>query len=151
MIGRQALLLGVGLTAVLVAGSWWWLAEDAVVLDADDTALVAQGAALYPQHCAECHGQNLEGQPNWQERKPDGTLPAPPHDASGHTWHHPDAYLFFYTKLGGAALAPPEFKSAMPPFEGVLSDRQIAAVLGYIKSRWPGPIRARQERLNQAR
>jgi hypothetical protein len=28
------------------------------------------------------------------QRKPDGKLPAPPHDASGHTWHHADAQLF---------------------------------------------------------
>jgi hypothetical protein len=45
-------------------------------------------------------GANLEGQPNWKERQANGRLPAPPHDASGHTWHHPDAQLFGITKQG---------------------------------------------------
>ena len=37
------------------------------------------------QNCASCHGDNLQGQPNWQQANADGSYPAPPHDASGHT------------------------------------------------------------------
>ncbi len=45
-----------------------------------DSARVAQGAALYAQYCAECHGANLEGAVDWKQRQPDGSLPPPPHD-----------------------------------------------------------------------
>ena len=41
----------------------------------------------YQEYCASCHGVNLEGQANWRSRNQDGTLPAPPHDETGHTWH----------------------------------------------------------------
>ena len=52
----------------------------------------------YQEYCASCHGVNLEGQSNWRSRNEDGTLPAPPHDETGHTWHHETEMLFEYTK-----------------------------------------------------
>jgi mono/diheme cytochrome c family protein len=117
--------------------------------DASNAKAVALGEKLYAAKCAECHGQNLEGQPEWRSLKEDGTLPAPPHDDSGHTWHHDDQLLFKYTKLGGVGVAPPSFKSAMPGFGADLSDSDIWAVLSYIKSRWSPKAQARQAQLNQ--
>ena len=72
-------------------------------------------------------------------------MPAPPHDASGHTWHHGDDVLIESIKLGGARL-PDNIGgfSDMPAFEGVLKDEEIAAVLTYIKSTWPEDIRGIQ-------
>jgi mono/diheme cytochrome c family protein len=64
---------------------------------------------------------------------PNGRLPAPPHDATGHTWHHPDRELFEITKNGPAGIAP-GYESDMPAFKDVLNDREIWAVLAYIKS-----------------
>ena len=114
---------------------------------------LAQGAELYQDHCASCHGANLEGQPNWQVRKDDGAMPAPPHDETGHTWHHDNQLLFDYTKLGGAELLAKRgienFKSGMPGFDGVLSDDAIWDILGYIKSTWPEEVQATQQSLNQ--
>jgi mono/diheme cytochrome c family protein len=105
--------------------------------DPRDAAQVALGAKLYAQHCAVCHGPKLEGQPNWRRPMPNGRMPAPPHDESGHTWHHPDRVLFAITKDG---LVPPHapkgYESDMPPFAGKLSDDEIWAVLAYIKSHW---------------
>jgi mono/diheme cytochrome c family protein len=115
----------------------------------NDAQQVERGAALYARACASCHGRNLEGQPDWRRPLPDGGLPAPPHDESGHTWHHPDEVLFRITKFGGAAEAPPGFKSNMPAFAGVLSDDEIRAVLAYIKRSWPEPIRARQAEISR--
>src|SRR3712207_630865 len=56
--------------------------------DPANAAQVALGRQVYAANCASCHGANLEGQPNWQQDLPAGGRPAPPHDASGHTWHH---------------------------------------------------------------
>lgn len=99
------------------------------------------GKELYAENCASCHGAKLEGQPNWRIRNADGTLPAPPHDVTGHTWHHDNALLFDYTKLGGArALAErgvSDFKSGMPAFGESLSDEEIWNILGFIRSTWP--------------
>lgn len=121
-----------------------------VYADASDPELVRRGERIYAAECAACHGARLEGQPNWRERLPDGTLPAPPHDAEGHTWHHPDQVLFDYTRDGGQAMAPPGFRSAMPAFGQTLEERDILAALAYIKSRWPAEVRDRQERINDA-
>ena len=68
--------------------------------DPNNATQVALGKSVYDGRCASCHGARLEGQPNWQEKLPSGRMPAPPHDASGHTWHHPDSMLFGMTKLG---------------------------------------------------
>jgi len=114
--------------------------------DPGDAALVSLGREVYAAHCASCHGATLEGQPNWRERKPDGLLPAPPHDASGHTWHHGDAQLLAMVRDGLAPFAPPGYRSDMPAFKDVLSEREIAAVLAYIKSTWPADVRERQAR-----
>jgi mono/diheme cytochrome c family protein len=117
--------------------------------DPSDAEQVASGQPLYESHCASCHGKELEGQPDWQSRLPTGFLPAPPHDESGHTWHHPDQILFRITKAGGGAEAPAGFKSNMPAFAGTLSDDQIWAILAYIKSRWPDPIQLRQAEIDR--
>jgi len=123
-----------------------------VVLRTDDAALLAQGEALYAKHCAACHGARLEGQPRWREHDSvTGRMPAPPHDASGHTWHHPDQLLFDITKLGIAkAVKLKDYDSAMPAFGGVLSDAEIVAVLSWIKSQWPPEIRRHQEEVDAA-
>ena len=85
-----------------------------------DNRDIASGETLYADHCASCHGANLEGQSNWRSPDENGILPAPPHDETGHTWHHDNQLLFNYTKLGGeAALAASgvKFNSGMPGFE----------------------------------
>lgn len=137
--------------AVAAFGLWSGRAEPGFRLRPDDAALTAVGERVYAAHCAACHGTRLEGQPNWRERGPDGTLPAPPHDASGHTWHHPDELLFRITKQGVARAANlKDYVSAMPAYEGVLGDEEIVAVLSWIKAQWPEDIRARHDELNRS-
>jgi len=110
---------------------------------------VALGAEIYGDHCAACHGADLEGQvPDWRSPGPDGRLPAPPHDASGHTWHHADLLLFRITKYGTEALIGGDYRSNMIGFGDVLSDAEIIAVLAYIKSTWPEEVRAAHDRIN---
>lgn len=96
-------------------------------------AVVARGAALYDAHCASCHGAHLEGQPDWKHSLPDGSLPAPPHDTSGHTWHHGDGELLRIIGQGGTIYMP---NSKMPGFAGTLSDYEMRAVLAFIKTFW---------------
>jgi mono/diheme cytochrome c family protein len=106
------------------------------------------GSTLYMRYCAACHGANLEGQANWQTARLDGSYPAPPHDASGHTWHHPDAYLVAVTLQGGAAITGNP-QNAMPGFAQQLTPAQAQAIIDYIKSTWPADIQAQQASLNQ--
>ena len=105
--------------------------------DPRDSVKAELGAKVYAQHCAACHGAKLEGQADWRRRLPNGRMPAPPHDESGHTWHHPDQVLFGITKHGLVPpYAPRDYPSDMPAFGGKLTDDEIWAVLTFIKSRW---------------
>jgi mono/diheme cytochrome c family protein len=102
------------------------------------------GRQVYDGQCASCHGANLEGEENWREPGPNGLLKAPPHDETGHTWHHDDAYLIESIKLGGPRLPADVGISPMPAYVGILSDEEITAVLSFIKSQWPADILAAQ-------
>jgi mono/diheme cytochrome c family protein len=114
---------------------------------------VARGMKIYEVRCASCHGHNLEGQPAWRTRLPNGRMPAPPHDDSGHTWHHADDVLFGITKFGlTPPYAPSGYASYMPAFRDTLSDQQVFDVLAYIKSRWsPRAQRAQAQFTRDAR
>ena len=110
-----------------------------------DNRALRNGQVLYKEHCASCHGAELEGQPNWRRLGEDGLLPAPPHDATGHTWHHDNRLLFDYTKLGGKGLMEARgvggFRSGMEGFGDVLTDDEIWDILAYIRSTWPERIK----------
>ncbi|ANT50009.1 cytochrome C [Mesorhizobium amorphae CCNWGS0123] len=140
-----ALAALVAVCVVLVFGG-----KSGGILKPDDVRVIARGEAVYVAHCASCHGKNLEGQPNWKAQDKDGFLPAPPHDESGHTWHHRDTLLFRITKLGVAEAASlKDYKTRMPAFGGILTDADIIAALSYIKSRWPDDMRHRHDELNR--
>ena len=149
----RPLRLGVFVVALALAAILgllgWRMTGQRSGADFEDPALVGLGRAIYDQQCARCHGVNLEGQPNWKSRLPNGKLPAPPHDATGHTWHHPDDILFGITKFGLGPYAPPGYESDMPAFGPLLSDEQIWAAIAYIKSRWPAEIRRRQAEITE--
>ncbi|WP_375691756.1 c-type cytochrome [Pseudooceanicola sp. LIPI14-2-Ac024] len=117
------------------------------LLDWQDTATVARGQDIYASDCAVCHGELSAGPVSPSEDSPASS--APPHDASGHTWEHPDFALFQLTKSGEvAALCRDIGDSDMPQFDEALSDEQILDVLSYIKSTWPADIRAEQDAVN---
>lgn len=81
-------------------------------------------------HCAECHGADLAGTPDWRTPLPSGDYPPPPHDSTGHTWHHSDQVLI------QIVMDPAAFDSSMPPTD--LSRPEVEAILDFIKSSW-GP------------
>jgi mono/diheme cytochrome c family protein len=101
-----------------------------------DSRRVKSGRAVYEQYCASCHGAKAEGAPNWQERDANGELPAPPHNAEGHTWRHSDADLYEMVNKGWRDPFNRTKQLTMPAFGGVLSPEQIRAVITYLKTFW---------------
>jgi len=117
----------------------------------NDVKIISLGKSIYNENCASCHGIKLEGAADWKSPNNDGLMPAPPHDESGHTWHHTDALLFDITKYGLAKITNNEnYKTNMPVYESILSDDEIIAVLSYIKSTWSNEIKQRHDELNAA-
>jgi mono/diheme cytochrome c family protein len=86
------------------------------------------GKSLYENHCAECHGINGEG----QDQSTSELIVAPPHNNSGHTWHHPDQQNFATVYAGR------HFEGAMemPGFGDKLTEDEILSILAYIKTFW---------------
>lgn len=132
--------LTLALVVVLVAGCAGTSTPASTVLDLSggapppppiDRGAVEAGSALYIQHCAACHGVDLQGAPNWKTPNDDGSYPPPPHDDSGHTWHHSDTTLLELILDGS------EFEqSRMPAFAGKLTEADVEAILEYLKSEW---------------
>ena len=116
----------------------------------EEASAVKTGQVVYMGHCASCHGRQLEGQPEWRRPGADGRMPAPPHDETGHTWHHPDDYLIHVVEQGIVAGVdrPVGYEGNMPAFGAVLSHVEVLAVLAYIKNAWPYDHRAWQAALN---
>ena len=105
----------------------------------DTVVVVRSGDALFAGICAACHGLSGEGQPNWHIPKADGTLPPPPLNGDGHTWHHGDGFLYRVISDGGKWMESPSlphFKSGMPAFGEQLSRDEIVGVITYVKSLW---------------
>ncbi|MER1941945.1 cytochrome c [Castellaniella sp. FW104-16D08] len=144
----------IGVFGILALGTGVFIYESSrssqsTYIDPSDQALVTLGRQIYANNCAACHGAKLEGQPDWRMRRADGRLPAPPHDVTGHTWHHPDTVLIEIVKNGlvPGKTAPPGYVSDMPAYDKLLSDADIAAVLAYIKSSWPPKALAAQKEI----
>lgn len=110
---------------------------------------VAQGRQIYKQYCAACHGRQGEGAANWKKPDKKGEMPPPPHDETGHTWRHSDAMLF---KMIAEGWRHPFNKSdllTMPAFEENLTDREIDAVIEYLKTLWTDEQREYQQTESQ--
>ena len=122
--------------------------EASIALMHKDAAIVDLGRVVYAENCASCHGIALEGQANWRQRDADGYLPAPPHDETGHTWHHPDSYLFLMTKYGIEEMIGRTYPNNMPAYEDKLTDNEIIASLSYIKSTWSDRIQLQHNQIN---
>ena len=138
--GRPALAgVAVGLSVALILGGLWVaLASTPSWPDALGTVLrERRGQAVYDANCVSCHagptGGKIDDYP-------------PPHNANGHTWHHPDCFITRVTRDGisaPSALAPPGAPT-MPAFRDRLSADDIDAVVAYIKTLWTPPQRDAQ-------
>jgi len=107
-----------------------------------DPERAVRGGELYQQYCASCHRADLSGDPDWKTPNDDGSYLPPPHDSSGHTWHHPDQVLIEIIRDGS------DFpQSRMPSFGNELTDDDISAILEFFKANWGPEERAYQEQV----
>jgi thiol:disulfide interchange protein DsbC len=110
-----------------------------------DQATVEQGATLFEQNCASCHGINAEGTADWKKTDADGNYPPPPLNGSAHAWHHNKELLTRTILEGGAKLG-----GSMPGFAGKLTEQEIEAVIAYFQSKWPDSVYQKWAGANQA-
>ncbi|MEQ8229290.1 MAG: cytochrome c [Rhodospirillales bacterium] len=101
-----------------------------------DMQQVEAGRKIYQEYCASCHGARGEGQPNWETPNAQGELPAPPHNAEGHTWKHSDAMLYRMVSEGWRDPFNKTRHLTMPAFQDQLSSDEIRDVITYLKTLW---------------
>jgi mono/diheme cytochrome c family protein len=82
-----------------------------------------------------------------RQRDETGRYPAPPHDETGHTWHHDNDLIADIIKHGG--MGNLEMFYPMPAFGDQLSDRDIESVLYYIKGMWTAEQRTSQQEITE--
>lgn len=124
--------------------------SDVELFIASNTDAYVLGQEIYAQNCTACHGANGEGQfpDNPRARDASGRYGAPPHDDTGHTWHHDDDLLYQIVREGG--MGNPEDFNLMPAFGDRLSDVEIEAVIFYIKTFWTEEHRQNQQQATDA-
>lgn len=97
---------------------------------------VTQGAVVFAENCAQCHGEQAEGiHDDWRERLDDGSFPPPPLNGSAHAWHHPRSILLRVINNGGIPLG-----GQMPAFEDVLDEQEKLAAIAYFQDFWSDEI-----------
>lgn len=135
---RMPLTLAAAGAVLLAAVGWWmhdtgYLLSDSVV--AVTPAQVTTGRGLYAANCAICHGTDLEGAPDWRPTLA-GVAP-PPHTADGPAARRHDTYLIRMVRDGSAVMHDDRNRDGMPAFANLLSNREIHAVVAFLKERWP--------------
>lgn len=123
--------------------------ESANVSTSPARAVLVDGETTYNTYCAACHGISGEGQ-NPEDpyaKDENGKFLAPPHNDTGHTWHHDDDLLIRIINDGGTG--GNQF-NVMPAFGELLSKDQIEAVLAYIKTFWTEEKRTSQKEHTEA-
>ena len=132
--GLAAVLVAAVLAPILTSGCKFPFGDAAT-----SASKLSTGQEIFAANCAACHGAGGEGQPEWHVKKADGTLPPPPLNGDGHTWHHGDGLLYRIVSEGGKTLEDPNypsFRSGMPAFGDRLTQEEIVAVLEYVQSLW---------------
>jgi mono/diheme cytochrome c family protein len=106
-----------------------------------------QGHILYTAYCAGCHGDHGQGQfPGAAALQPSpitNRIGAPPHDDTGHSWHHSDDLLVRYVLEGG--FTDPAAFYPMPGFGGLLTVDDARQIVGYIMTLWTDEQRMMQK------
>jgi mono/diheme cytochrome c family protein len=110
--------------------------EATVSLDA-----MLRGARLYQEHCAQCHGPEAQGHPDWQNPQ---VVAAPPLDGTGPVWKRSKRELIAIIRNGAKRGNQP----VMPGWQGRLSDQEIEDIIAWFQALWPAEVYERWRKAN---
>jgi len=104
---------------------------------------ILQGARVYQEHCAQCHGPDAQGHPDW--RLPQVTA-APPLNGTGNEWQRSKSELAAAILNGAKRDGVP----VMPGWKGRLSDKEVEDVIIWFQALWPAEVYEKWHKANAA-
>lgn len=105
---------------------------------------LSRGAALYVEHCLQCHGPEGQGHPDWRTPSDGEFVAAPPVNGRGNDWKRSKAELVAVIRNGAMRKGVP----VMPAYAGRLSDEDIDSILTWLQALWPPEIYERWLKAN---
>ena len=103
-----------------------------------DPASVARGAQLFGERCAECHGPQAQGHPDWQTPSDGSFAAAPPLNGTGNDWKLTRAQIATIIKNGVRRKS--DNVDIMPAWKGRLNDSDVEDVINWMQSLWPADV-----------
>lgn len=100
-----------------------------------------RGARLFQEHCAQCHGPEAQGHPDWQTP---GVVAAPPLNGTGNDWKRTRVQLIAVIKNGSKRNG----ELVMPGWKGRLEDAEIGDLITWFQALWPPEVYARWQKAN---
>ena len=97
------------------------------------TESLLRGARLYQEHCAQCHGPEAQGHPDWQNPK---VVAAPPLNGSGNVWKRRKPDMIAIIRNGAVRNGEP----VMPAWKGRLSNQDIEDLIAWFQALWPADV-----------
>mgnify|MGYP003333047463 CR=1 FL=1 len=105
---------------------------------------LSRGAALYVEHCLQCHGPEGQGHPDWRTPS-DGTfVAAPPINGTGNDWKRSQQDLIGIIRAGAKRNGMP----VMPAYAGRLSEEDMVHILTWLQALWPPEVYQRWLKAN---
>lgn len=109
-----------------------------------DPAILQLGGTRYREHCAQCHGPDGQGHPDWQTPS-DGTFTAaPPLNDTGKVKSRTKQELTATIKRG----VRKDGVDIMPAWDQRLTDVEIDAIIAWFQSLWSPDVFAAWQRAN---
>jgi mono/diheme cytochrome c family protein len=105
---------------------------------------LSRGAALYVEHCLQCHGPEGQGHPDWRTPSNGEFVAAPPVNGTGNDWKRSRSELVGIIRNGAMRNGVP----VMPAYAGRLSDQDIEDILTWLQALWPPEIYERWLKAN---
>lgn len=105
-----------------------------------DPGRLARGAELYREHCAQCHGPQGQGHPDWLTPSDGSYAAAPPLNGTGNDWKRSRAELIAAIRNGAQRKDGTEI---MPRWKGRMSDEEMDDIVSWCQSLWAPDVYAR--------